>query len=503
MLDGLRRRSLRLGSPARRALGPLLAAGLTLAGLRVLGLHGALPLAALLAVLGAGLTALLRFDLLYTTFLFYLLFETVVGPVLPGPLPLVSKDLFYIVVVGVGLLVGAVLAGAPLRARHADPRVDEHGLTPAPGTAALLLFFLVTLLLALRGPTLLLGVLGLRAVSWLFMVALLLPLAYRSAAARRAALSILGVGLAAVAIIGIYEFFHWREVRTALELEEQRWTMGTLKAGSTVGSPGAFGALMGLGLLFLLARAVAGRVGRAGWLMGSVLAALWFAGLVLSFSRISQIAFVTAACLLLLRRPRLLLPGLGLILAAGLLANVLTDGFLWGNLVASVGRGEHADAIQSTIDRVDIARATLTQRVPQHPWLGYGLGTAGAPTRERVEDAPFGYLFLDNYYLLMLLEGGVLGLCAYLALLAVLLALAWRTGRGGDVGRPGTLGDAACVRAAGAGLVFYAIIGTASTVHEIPVVNASFWWCAGWVLWGAQLMAGRRPRALPAPAPVA
>jgi len=35
------------------------------------------------------------------------------------------------------------------------------------------------------------------------------------------------------------------------------------------------------------------------------------------------------------------------------------------------------------------------------------------------------------------------------------------------------------VRGAGATILFYALVGTASTVQEMPVVNVTLWWAIG------------------------
>jgi O-antigen ligase len=450
-------------------VGPTLAAvgaGLVLA---VLGPVSLLPLLVLAATTLLGFAALVRYDLPFTFVPFYLLFETVVGDWLPTPLDLVSKDLVYLLAVALGLLH---LAARPQPAR-ARP--------PAGATAAVLAYFLLHVLLTLRGPTLLLGALSFRGTVFLAWIAVLMPVAYADAAARRRGLGTLIVGLCAVAVVGLWETAAWEQVREVLDLEVQRWTMGTLKAGSTVGSAGALGAVMAVGLIFLSARLLEGRLGRGTVMVGTVLAGLWGAGLVVSFSRISQIAFVAVLLVLFLRRPRILVPGLLLLVLAGAVADWATGGFFLGNLAATVGRGEHLDAIQSTADRLEIIRQTLHEYWPRHPWLGWGLGSAGAHTLTHLEDAPLGFLFLDNMYLKALVEGGLVGLGSYLAFLAATLLGAWRLDRN-LAGRDGVdPWRRALVRGAGGVGLFYAVVGVASTVPEMPVVNASWWWAVGWL----------------------
>ncbi len=450
-------------------LGPVLAAVGSAVVLSFLGLDALLPLSLLIALAVAVGMGLWRFDLWYTAFLVYLLFETVAADFLPGSLGLISKDLIYLAVVGLGVLT---LAARPL---------PERARPPAVAVTAVLLLVGFHLWLVLRGPTLLLGALGFRGTVFLALTALLAPLAYREERGRHFSLALLGLGLVVVAVVAFWEAYAWQQVREVLELEQQRWSMGTLKASSTVGSPGALGAVMGVGLLFLVARLLEGGMRRRWWIVLAVVGGLWMGGLVLSFSRISQISFALLALLLLLRRPRLFVPGVALLAVAAVIADWATHGFFSGNLLATFGLGEHLDAIQSTQDRVQIIHDVLDRYWPMRPWMGFGLGSAGAATLVHLQDAPLGYLFLDNMYLKALVEGGIVGFLVHLLSIAVPL------GAAGVLelrlrGRMVPPWRRAMLRGAGATVLFYALVGTASTVHEMPVVNVSLWWAIGWLV---------------------
>ncbi len=450
-------------------LGPVLAAVGSAAVLSLLGLHS-LPILLALTIAGLALLAgLQRFDLWYSAFVAYLLFETVAADFLPGSLGLVSKDLFYLAVMALGVLT---LAARP---------VPQSARPPAFAVGAIGLLVVFHLLLVVRGPTLMLGALGFRGTVFLAPIALMTPLAYAERRGRRFSFTLLILGLTAVAIIAFWEAYAWQQVREVLELEEQRWTMGTLKASSTVGSPGALGAVMGVGLLFLVARLLEGKMRARWWIVLSAVGALWMGGLVLSFSRISQFSFGILALLLLLRRPRLFVPGVLVLTVAGVIADWATHGFFSGNLLATFGLGEHLDAIQSTQDRVQIIREVLDRYWPMRPWLGFGLGSAGAATLTHLQDAPLGYLYLDNMYLKALVEGGVVGFFVHLVSIVVPLGAAAilerRLSR-----RPAAPWRRAALRGAGATVLFFALVGTASTVQEMPVVNLSLWWAVGWLV---------------------
>ena len=447
-------------------VGPVLAAVGAAAVLSFLGPVHLLPLLFLCGVSLALLLGLWRFDLWYSAFLTYLLFETVVAEFLPGSLGLLSKDLFYLGVVGLGFLT--------LAARGAR----EETRPPAGATGALLLFMLFEFLLVLRGSSFYLGLLSFRGTVFFGLVAVLTPLAQADARARRFSWMLLAGGLIVVALVAFWEAYAWRQVREVLQLAEQRWTMGTLKATSTVGSPGALGAVMAVGLIFGFARMIEGRMSWKVWVGLGVACAFWFSGLVLSFSRVSQLSLVIVSLILLMRRPKFVIPGIIVLFCAGAVADVVTSGFLSGNILATFGIGEHLDAIASTQDRVSIINDVLTNYWPKHAWLGYGLGSAGAVTRSHLVDAPLGYLFLDNIYLKSLIEGGAIGALLEVLFVVVPLGAAVRLDRR-LAGRDVEPYRRAMVRGAGATILFYALVGTASTVQEMPVVNVTLWWAIG------------------------
>lgn len=134
--------------------------------------------------------------------------------------------------------------------------------------------------------------------------------------------------------------------------------------------------------------------------------------LILTFSRGAFVGLAAAAVGLALARYRRLLP---LLLVAGLLLLVLPatqeyvthfiEGLQVQDLATQMRIGEYRDAL------------TLIGRYPV-----FGVGFASAPDLDL-------YLGVSNVYLLIAEEMGLVGLAAFLALVGILFALAWRVRR--------------------------------------------------------------------------
>lgn len=114
---------------------------------------------------------------------------------------------------------------------------------------------------------------------------------------------------------------------------------------------------------------------------------------------------------------------------------------------------------------------TALDRIIEHPWLGMGLGTFGGSSA-----AFFGYhrLWVDNFYLQLAAEGGLILLGAFLWLLL-------RVGKGLVASHQATKDPflSAVVAGVFGGCVAVAFANITASVWETLVVGAGFWFLAG------------------------
>jgi O-antigen ligase len=110
-------------------------------------------------------------------------------------------------------------------------------------------------------------------------------------------------------------------------------------------------------------------------------------------------------------------------------------------------------------------------RIAEHPWFGAGLGTFGGSSAFL-----FGYtrLWVDNFYLQMAAEGGLILLAAFLWIL-------WRAGKGLVAGHRSARDPFLRALTVGAFGSFIAVVvaNVTASVWETLVVGAGFWFLIG------------------------
>ncbi len=284
-------------------------------------------------------------------------------------------------------------------------------------------------------------------LKWIEFTALFLYVAGRVSWAQRRWLALfLLLGGLAQGLLGIYQFLFRVGPRGFLLFGSY------MRAYGTFAQPNPYGGY--LGLLLPLAYAIAltqwrawlrpaGRpalVDRLLWPLALAAGAIMAAALVMSWSRgalLGLIAGAGLAALALARRAWPAFLGVALLLLATLpiwgplaptsyLARLDNTTAYLGQDLALVEIDDDNFAIIERLAHWDAA----WQMFSRSPWLGVGIGQYAVVYPEvalpRWQD-PLGHA--HNYYLHTLAETGLLGLAAYLTLLASALALAWRRTR--------------------------------------------------------------------------
>jgi len=150
--------------------------------------------------------------------------------------------------------------------------------------------------------------------------------------------------------------------------------------------------------------------------------------------------------------------------------NMIVGGVILQNLLSTFGAGESAQGWQSVRFRARMIERAFSELIPQHPFFGFGLGVTGAPSEHNRDVAPFGYLVLDNYYLKLWVETGLVGLFLFLTFLTAIIGRGLRYFRSlsDDFLRSLCLGITL-------GVIALAVVNVASTALELPVINCYFW----------------------------
>ncbi|HSV64497.1 MAG TPA: O-antigen ligase family protein [Mycobacteriales bacterium] len=188
---------------------------------------------------------------------------------------------------------------------------------------------------------------------------------------------------------------------------------GLVRARGTAQHPLEFGAVtsalipLGLGVTF-----AARRRGRAAWPWGAITLVI-AAGAVVSLSRSAVIGVACAVAVMAsrwsVRRLMGLLAGVGALVAAAVLGGSKTASAL-GSLFTS---GSHDYSLESRA----AGRSYAFRVLFDHLWLGQGLGTYDIPRQP----------ILDNQYLDQVIESGIVGLLAMVAVLVVAVRYAVRS----------------------------------------------------------------------------
>jgi O-antigen ligase len=267
---------------------------------------------------------------------------------------------------------------------------------------------------------------------------------------------VVGLG-AAMAVIGLLQFRFSFDVAAIYQqvpgltfngTDNFVFDVGVHRVASTAGHPIEFGMVLTLILPIALHRAFHAPPGRTrgAWLV----AALIGVGIPLSISRSAVVSLVVALVVLCVGWPSSRRWWVAKVAPAFLLAVRLvapgTLGTLWTGLLGM----QNDPSIQGRAKN----RALVVAYIADRPFLGRGFATF----------LPERYLLLDNQYLGILVELGVVGLGAVLGVFGVALVLAVRIRRrtGDEETRDLALALAASVAAAAAGLATFDGFGFAS-----------------------------------------
>ncbi len=277
------------------------------------------------------------------------------------------------------------------------------------------------------------------------------------------AVAVFLVASVAMALHGLYQYAthapmpaRWVDVRE---------TYISTRAYSVIGNPNGLGAFLVIGALVALSLALSSRLSRSRRLFLAAACVVQLAGVAVTLSRGAWIGLAAGLlALLILAYRRFLAPLVAAAVVAWFVAprtfvNRLTSGFSSWYITKSLAGG-----------RLYVWKMSL-EDIAAHPWFGLGLGTFGGTTA-----VTFGYgrLWVDNFYLQLGAEGGLILLALFLWILlrgAKGLVKAHRTARDPYL-------QALCAGVFGAFVAVAAANFTAS-VWEALVVGAAFWFLAG------------------------
>jgi O-antigen ligase len=266
-----------------------------------------------------------------------------------------------------------------------------------------------------------------------------------------------------LALHGLYQYI--TRVPTPTRWVDASENSIVTRAFSVIGNPNGLGSVLAIGFLVGLALLLSPSLRRGQKLLVLVMIGVQLAGLAVTFSRG---AWLGVACgllaMLVLAYRRYLLP-VAVVGVAGLLAapRVFVDRFL---LVFSESYLSKA-AVDGRIYRWTAA----LDQIAAHPWFGLGLGTFGGSSAARFD---YWNTWIDNFYLQLGAEGGLLLLAAFLWMM---LRVAKGLVKGSRVGAD------PFVRALAAGmfgaLVAVSVANVFASVFETLAVGAALWLLAG------------------------
>jgi O-antigen ligase len=265
-----------------------------------------------------------------------------------------------------------------------------------------------------------------------------------------------------LALHGLYQYATHAPM-PASWVDAHETTLGT-RAYSIVENPNGLGAFLAMGSLISLAL-VLGKISTRWRVVMAFVTLVLVAGLGATFSRGAWLGFALgAAALLALSRPRLL----GGLAAVALLSPLVLPAAIT-NRVAFAFSSEYL-AKSANAGRLLMWDVALF-RIADHPWFGVGLGTFGGTSA---------YLFdlsrhwVDNFYLQLAAEGGLILLFAFLWILL-------RAAKG-VVASHGKARDP-YFRAVSAGIfgafIAVCVANVTSSVWETLIVGAAFWFLLG------------------------
>jgi O-antigen ligase len=279
-----------------------------------------------------------------------------------------------------------------------------------------------------------------------------------------------------LALHGLFQYVTGAPMPKAWVDAQEQAIIGT-RAYSIVENPNGLGAFLLMGAL-LAGSLMFARLRAATRVLMFLVFVVLVAGIVVTFSRGAWLGLVVGAVALAALAHRRLLAwfvGVGVVSPLVFPEAVLTRisfGFSGAYLAKSLTAG-----------RLFMWQAAL-YRAFENPLFGLGLGTFGGTSAFL-----FGYsrLWVDNFYLQMAAEGGLILLSAFIWML-------WRAGKGMvaayvDGRDPGTKAVAAGIFG---GFVAVCVANVTASVWETLVVGQAFWFLAGMA---ASMADGGRPPA--------
>ncbi len=237
------------------------------------------------------------------------------------------------------------------------------------------------------------------------------------------------------------------------------------RAYSVIENPNGLGAFLLIGTLVSLSLALAPRLPRVQRLIMAAVCAVQLAGVAVTFSRGAWLGLGAGViALLILSYRRYLAP----LAAAGVLVwfaapSQFTDRLAFGFSSAYITKSLAAG-------RLYVWKLSL-QHIAAHPVFGLGLGTFGGTAAVRFS---YGRLWVDNFYLQLAAEGG-------LVLLALFLWVLLRAAKGLVKAHAQSADRFLQPLAAGAfgAFVAVAVANATATVWETLVVGVAFWFITG------------------------
>jgi O-antigen ligase len=297
----------------------------------------------------------------------------------------------------------------------------------------------------------------------------------------RAAIAVFVLAGTVLALHGIYQYAigapmpaSWVDVRE---------TDISTRAYSIIQNPNGLGAFLLMGALISMSLALTRRSRPVSRVLWGGACAVHLGGIAVTFSRGAWIALAAGVLtLLVMAYRRYLMPIVALAVVGWFTAprafiNRLTFAFSSAYITKSSSAG-----------RLYVWKMALDY-AGRHPWFGLGLGTFGGTSA-----VTFGYgrLWVDNFYLQLAAEGGLL-------LLALFLWVLLRTVKG--LAKGYTLTQDTYFRALGAGAVaaFFAVAvaNITTSAWETLTVGVGFWFLMG-LATSATLHEGARPGDEPA-----
>jgi O-antigen ligase len=196
-------------------------------------------------------------------------------------------------------------------------------------------------------------------------------------------------------------------------------------------------------------------------LLYAAMVALLFAGGIATQRKTALVLPITAFVVLFVYRPRYVVRLLPLGIAMFLVTHTVAPGALGGVRYQLQGGGEKSNEARTS------DYAAVLPDIETRPWLGRGYGTYD-PVFYEVQKLPGGrHRYLDNMLLHLVIEVGIMGLIAYLAIGGAAVGLLHRLARSTDRIRAG---PALGVVAAVAVCVVASVLFDALAFRQVPYV---------------------------------